>query len=542
MKRTSWNTALCCGLAISLSSIGLTASAFADDGKDGKGGKQRDKSPADRSDAPRGNNAQSGKDRGRNGNNPQSGRPRDQRRDTSQTGKCIDQGRGNSQRNNSRIGNQPFAGNTVTLGTRSINVGSGSYQPSYYRHSGYHGYWSGNRGFRGPSAIGSGSRSGSRLGIGINIGGTGIGIDLGSGRATGIGGRSGNSSGWGWGLGNRYGGGHDGYHPVGWGMGGWGLGSLYYSSGYLGYSNPYYNNRYGSHGSYSYTQPIPVSYNTAMAIAQDNANTAGDVLSNAVAAFQQNEYDAALDIINKGVTQYPDDAVLHEFRSLVLFARQDYQQSASTIHSVLAVGPGWDWATLSSMYVSVPIYTAQLRALEAFTTANPQDAASRFLLAYHYMSCGRSDSAATRLQQVVKLSPNDRVAADLAKMLAPPQAGQPDESSKKTLPNPTQAPVGPVVKPINATSLAGTWKAARADGSTFNLILTTDAKFTWSFASKGQAAQEFGGAYSVEGNVLALERKDGGSLIAAITPAGEAKFNFKLLGAPDDDPGLDFSK
>ena len=41
------------------------------------------------------------------------------------------------------------------------------------------------------------------------------------------------------------------------------------------------------------------------------------------------DYDAALDIVNKGIAQYPDDAVLHEFRSLVLFARQDYQQSAA---------------------------------------------------------------------------------------------------------------------------------------------------------------------------------------------------------------------
>ena len=79
-------------------------------------------------------------------------------------------------------------------------------------------------------------------------------------------------------------------------------------------------------------------------------------------------------------------------------------------------------------------------------------------------------------------------------------------------------------------------------GSKFDLTLTDDANFTWSFAPKNQAAQAFGGTYSVEGNVLALERKDGGSLIAVVTPGGGGKFNFKLLGAPGDDPGLDFSK
>jgi tetratricopeptide (TPR) repeat protein len=318
-----------------------------------------------------------------------------------------------------------------------------------------------------------------------------------------------------------------------------------YNSGYLGYSNPYYNDSYGSFGNYNYSQPIPVYYNSSMAVVTNGANSPDEVMDAATDAFRQGDYDAALDIINKGIAQFPDDAVLHEFRSLVLFARRDYQQSASTIHSVLAVGPGWDWTTLSSMYASVPIYTEQFRALEAFTRANPQDAASRFLLAYHYMSCGHPDAAARRLQEVVKLMPNDRVAADVLKMVSAPQPrqpGQPGETVQQPTPLPPEEPSRPAVRPIDPAMLVGTWKAARPDGSKFDLTLTNDGKFTWSFAQKGQAAQAFGGSYSVEGNVLALERKDGGSLIAEVTPGGEAKFNFKLLGAPAEDPGLDFSR
>ncbi len=103
-------------------------------------------------------------------------------------------------------------------------------------------------------------------------------------------------------------------------------------------------------------------------------------MNNAVAAFQQNSFDSALDTIDKGITQYPADAVLHEFRALVLFAKADYQQAAATIHSVLAVGPGWDWPTLSRMYLDVAVYTDQLRALEAFTKSHPDDAAGHFRL------------------------------------------------------------------------------------------------------------------------------------------------------------------
>ena len=447
--------------------------------------------------------------------------------------------------NQSGIVNQPFVGSTVNLGSRSINVANSSYQPAYYRHSGYHGYWNGNRNY------GSGSSFGSGFGYGL---GSSLGYSLGSNLGYG----GGYGSGWGWGLGSGYGyggyggygggyGGYGGYgyRPFGWGLGGWGLGSLYYNSGYLGYSNPYYINSYGSYGNYNYSQPIPVSYNASMAIAQNDPNSAGEVLNNADAAFQQNDYDAALDITNKGLAQFPDDAVLHEFRALVLFAKHDYQQSAATIHSVLAVGPGWDWTTLSSMYSRVPIYTEQLRALEGFTKENPQDAASRFLLAYHYMSCGHPDAAARHLQQVVKLMPNDRVAADVLKMVSAPQAGQPGQpvdTAQQPTPQPPQDPVRPAVKPVDPATLVGTWKAARPDGSKFDLTLTNDAKFTWSFAQKDQKPQAFGGTYSVEGNVLALERKDGGSLIAEVTPGGDAKFNFKLLGAPQEDPGLDFSR
>ena len=107
----------------------------------------------------------------------------------------------------------------------------------------------------------------------------------------------------------------------------------------------------------------------------------------------------------EGVLKLP----LHEFRSLVLFAKQDFQQSAATIHSVLAVGPGWDWTTMSGMYSNAELYTGQLRALESFTKSNPQDAASQFLLAYHYMTCGHPDAAARQLQTVVALMPDDRV-------------------------------------------------------------------------------------------------------------------------------------
>lgn len=400
----------------------------------------------------------------------------------------------------SRYSDRTFTGNTFNYRNRNFRIGHSSYRPSYHRHSGYHGYWNWNRGF----------------GFGYPYSGNSFGYGYGNN--------------YGYGFGNNY-----GYRPFGWGLGGWGLGSLIYGSGYLGYSNPYYLGVGPT--IYNYAQPIPVSYTVSTVDAND-ANTADEVMSDAVVAFQRNDYDAALDITNRGITAYPDDAVLHEFRALVLFAKQDYQQAAATIHSVLAVGPGWDWTTLSSLYTDVAIYTEQLRALESITKANPQDAPSRFLLAYHYLSCGHSDAAARQLQQVVQRMPNDRVAADVLKMLSP----EPTRPETAVAPQPLGESERSSTPPVNPAALVGVWKATRPDGSQFDLTLTNDGKFSWSFAPQNQKAQGFDGTYTVEGNVLALEREDGGSLIAEVTPGDGRNFNFKLLGAPEDDPGLNFNR
>ena len=423
--------------------------------------------------------------------------------------------------------NRQYNGNQLNYNNRQVNLGSQNYRPSNYRHNRYHGNWGGNN-------LGYGY---SQYGRGYNGFGRGSGLNWGIGIGSGYAG-FGN-----YGYGNSgYGRGRYGYRPFGWGLGGWGLGSLLYNSGYLGYSNPYYVG--GGTTVYNYSQPIPVYYTTSAetvtTTATADAGSAEQILNNAIVEFQQNNYDAALDITNNGISEYPDDAVLHEFRSLVLFARKDYQQSAATIHSVLAVGPGWDWTTLASLYSNVALYTAQLRDLEAYTRSNPQDAAAHLLLGYHYMTCNHSDAAALQFQQVVALKPDDRVASDLYKMLTPPSEDTSAEASQP--PNPT----GPQndqtsVPKVEQAQVVGQWKAARDDGSSFNLTLTNDSKFTWGFSAANKPAEEFSGTYTLEGNVLALERGEGGALIAEVAPEADGRLKFRLLGAPENDPGLIFT-
>ena len=159
----------------------------------------------------------------------------------------------------------------------------------------------------------------------------------------------------------------------------WGVNSVGYRFGYSDYSNPYYAESMPA----VYSEPI---LTTSIEPAQESAVAAAPALPPGVsaeavakfdqarAAFLEGKYDEALKLTDAAVAQMPRDVVLHEFRALVLFALQRYPESAAAIHSVLDVGPGWDWKTLSSLYSKADDYTKQLRALEAARDKNPNAA------------------------------------------------------------------------------------------------------------------------------------------------------------------------
>jgi hypothetical protein len=137
------------------------------------------------------------------------------------------------------------------------------------------------------------------------------------------------------------------------------------------------------------------------------------------------------------------------------------------------------------------------------------------------------------LKQVVKLVPDDNVAADLLRLITPSDEGAATTSPKLEEPQ-------PAVPKNDLQVLPGTWMAVRG-GSKFELALTDESQFTWTLSRK-EKREVFSGTWSAEGNLLVLERKDGGSLVGQMTPDGPEKFNFGLLGAPPDDPGLNFSR
>jgi tetratricopeptide (TPR) repeat protein len=178
---------------------------------------------------------------------------------------------------------------------------------------------------------------------------------------------------------------------------------------------------------YSRPLPLPSEEVIAMDFDSDEAPAPEDEATqqamqhfdDARAAFRRSDYNSALRSIDAAIELMPDDATLHEFRALCLFAMGDYQEAAATIYAVLAAGPGWNWETMASLYQSTTTHTQQLRALEAHVRNNRDDSAAIFLLAYQYMTMGHLDAAVTKWERVAQLLPEDELTTQLIDAFRP---------------------------------------------------------------------------------------------------------------------------
>lgn len=328
-------------------------------------------------------------------------------------------------------------------------------------------------------------------------------------------------------------------HP-GWmafGITTWGLNRMAYGFGLASYSNPYYSGQ--SSGGYDYSQPIveqPAYTDAGQPATPSSPSDAG--MSNfdqARSSFYAGDYNAALNSVNLAVKEMPKDAVVHEFRALVLFALGRYNEAASTIHPVLAVGPGWDWATLVGLYPTVDTYTDQLRKLETYTKENPKGADAFFLLAYHYLTCDHKDAAHKTFEKVVSLQPNDAIAAEYVRLTdtTPPNADTPT-------PQPPAAADIPAEKLLTDKDVVGKWKAKGGNNTSFVLELGEKGDFTWTF-TQGKSTQSVKGAYALDQNKLAMEPDTGGTMLADLSKNANG-FHFAMEGSPKEDPGMDFAK
>ena len=333
------------------------------------------------------------------------------------------------------------------------------------------------------------------------------------------------------------------YSPYAWRGWNWGNGkpsAAYASSpwqyGYWSYSNPYYVRNARGPAYLNYSQPIMASNITVDAngyapqvVGGMNRQQALQMFATARAAFFAGDLNDAQRQVEQAIAALPGDTVLHEFRSLVLFARGDYSSAAGGIYAVLSSGPGWDWTTMIGLYPNANIYTAQLRNLENFCNGNPNAANARFVLAYHYMTAGYADAATEMYRQVLASNPNDTLSAQLLSSLT----GQAWNSGQQV------AQLQPINQPIDIRYLIGSWNAKRFDGSQFNLTLDRDGSYHWHFTQAGRT-QEFDGTYTIADSVLVLQQNGQPAMVGQVIPLAANRFVFKLTGGDPTDPGLNF--
>ena len=340
-----------------------------------------------------------------------------------------------------------------------------------------------------------------------------------------------------------------------WGLGAaagvtaWALGSAFYSWGYAPYANPYYSTEIVTQpivieqvveGGVPQSVTVPaVSYDYSRPIDTQAPPPEPAVAEPAVAkfdegraAFKAGDYVKALQLTDLAIQTLPNDATLHEFRALALFALQKYEQAAVPLYAVLSVGPGWDWTTLIGLYPRADVYTQQLRALEQYARVNPRSSAARFVLAYHYLTQGNNDAAVGQFRQVQTLAPGDTLSAQLLKQLSPPE-----ETPAST---PAPSPAAPP-SPAKEGKLPGTWAAKPNADTAIDLEIKEDETFSWKVTIKGKS-QLIAGNWSLARGILTLApANQGGAMVGNVTWQDENRFQFRALGTAANDPGLLFT-
>jgi len=412
-----------------------------------------------------------------------------------------------------------------------------------YGGLGYGGY--GGLGYGGYGGLGYGGYGYGGYGLG-GLGSFGLGYLLGSGfGGFGYGGYGGlgygGYGGYGGGYGG-YGGGYGGYGSGYYGPSNWLYGGSLYGYGYSPYSNPYYNSgvSYVSPAVggvvYDYSQPINmVSAPPAESVADDAAT----LFNSGRTSFKAGDFAQALQQADAALVKNPNDASLHEFRALCLFALGRYDDAATALYAVLSVGPGWDWPTLIGLYPNVNVYTSQLRALEESVRTHPDSAPSRFVQAYHYATEGHFDEAANALKQVVALKPTDTLSAKLLEQIQAAKQKPGDTQTEATPPVPEPVAVNTAM-PEGAT-IAGTWTTEPNADTKVSLAIQGGGAFHWQVTQKGQT-QDFSGTSNFGGGILTLVPDKTPPIVGRVSWTDPTHMTFRVVGDNSNASGLSFTK
>jgi len=129
------------------------------------------------------------------------------------------------------------------------------------------------------------------------------------------------------------------------------------------------------------------------------------------------------------------------------------------------------------------------------------------------------------LKNVVSLQPGDKVSAQLLDHIQPGAASVP-------------------AQPLDPGRMPGVWVAQAPPNAKITLSMSDDANFTWAIAAPGKPPVTITGTYTLSDGVLTLAGRDapGGPLAGKVVASDDTHMNFKAVGSPPSDPGLQFAR
>ncbi|HEY1122177.1 MAG TPA: hypothetical protein VGE67_11280, partial [Haloferula sp.] len=285
----------------------------------------------------------------------------------------------------------------------------------------------------------------------------------------------------------------------------------------------------------NYTQPVSVAAAANPPGDEATASTAesksNDALEASKDAFKSGDYVTALTKADEAISYVPGDTTLHEYRALCFFALGKYADAAGVLNPVLASGPGWSWDTMIGFYNGSSAYNDQLRKLEAYAKSSGK-ADGHFLLGYHYLVCGHMDKSYEQFAKASQMEPGDSISRQLAELT---KSSIPDGDSDDDTPAPPRPPLVP------ADKLVGTWTSDTGNGK-ITFTMTDAGDYTWGFKPTSGDPTELKGTYGLNDKGLLVLTSDDTQMVSAVEMKAEGKMEFTLVGAPDGDAGLEFTK
>jgi hypothetical protein len=136
-------------------------------------------------------------------------------------------------------------------------------------------------------------------------------------------------------------------------------------------------------------------------------------------AFRERRYEDAARLSSHAIVEDGQNGKLHLFAALTLFSLGEFQSAAATIqHAAGALDRG-EWGFVVKNYQQLyrgDDYMTQMARLVEFIEQKPDVSYARFLLGYHYLFLGYTESAREQLAKAVELESRDRLAAELLTM------------------------------------------------------------------------------------------------------------------------------